>query len=237
MLTAIAPIAKALEGKVNSTNKHSGVLDEHMAPNLKTISGDLFGQLLNTRLKGDSKMMNLLGDKLSFLDPEKFNFDQVTAKLKFNNGVVTVKPIPLEYKDINLTIGGTHSFDKSVNYTIDIDVPTKYLGTNITNALQKLTPKDAAEIKSVPVKANVSGNFTNPTVTTNIKDASANLLKTIVEKQKQSLIDKGKNKLNNLLNGNKKDSTKTTNNNVKSVIKNIFGNKKDTNKKKKDPVN
>jgi len=238
MLTAIAPIAKALEGKVNSTIKLSGVLDEHMAPNLKNISGDLFGQLLNTRFQGDSKMMNLLGDKLSFLDPEKFNFDQVTAKLKFNNGVVTVKPIPLKYKDINLTIAGTHSFDKSVNYSIDIDVPAKYLGTNITNALQKLTPKDAAEIKSVPVKATVSGSFTNPSVTTNIKDATANLLKTIVEKQKQSLIDKGKDKLNDLLNSNTKDSTKTTNNNnVKNVIKNIFGRKKDTTQKKKDSVN
>lgn len=240
MLTSIAPIAKALEGKVNSTINLTGVLDENLSPKLNTITGDLLGQLLNTRFKGNSKMLSVLGERLSFLDPQKFNFDQITAKLNFNNGVVTVKPIPISYKDINLTIAGTHSFDKSVNYNINIDVPVKYLGNTVTSALQKLTPKDAAEIQSIPVTATVYGTFTNPNVTTNLQQATTNLLQTIVEKQKQSLLNTGKDKLNDLLNGNTKgDSTKNNNNtknNIKNIIKVIFGKKKDS-LKKKDSIN
>lgn len=243
MLTSIAPIAKAVDGKINSTINLSGVLNDNMTPDLKTLTGDFFGQLLNTKLKTDNaKLLTSLGEKISFLDPQKLNLDDITGRLKFNNGVVSVKPIPIKYKDINLTLAGTHSFDKSVNYTLDIDVPVKYLGSTVTEALQQLNPKDASEIKSIPVKALITGSFTSPTVTTNIKDATSNLVKTLVEKQKQSILNSGKDKIKGLLGlEKKKDSTKKDSvqkpkdvikDKAKDALKNLFGKrKKDTTKK------
>ena len=155
--------------------------------------------------------------------------------LSFENGQVTVKPIPIKYKDIGIEIGGKHSFDKTMSYDVVFDVPVKYLGSEVTNAIAKLTPKDAAGVKSIPVKANLTGSFTSPNISTNIKDATSNLIKNLVEKQKQNLIDKGKNKLTDLLglNKNKNDSTKTkddTKDKIKNVLGNLFG------KKKKDTV-
>ena len=81
-----------------------------------------------------------------------------------------------------MTIGGKHGFDKSIDYNINFEVPVSYLGTDITKAIAKLTPKDANEIKTIPVKAIVNGSFKSPKITTNINEATKNLMNTIIEK-------------------------------------------------------
>ncbi|MFK8060106.1 MAG: AsmA-like C-terminal region-containing protein [Polaribacter sp.] len=237
MLKAIAPIAKTIQGKINSKINVSGNLDKNMSPDLKTISGDLFGKLLDPKLKAsNSKVLSLLSDKVSFLDIDKLNLDGINAFLSFKDGQVNIKPIPLKYKDVGIEIAGNHNFDNSINYDIVFDVPVKYLGTEVTNIISKLTPKDAADFKSIPVKANLTGSFGSPNLSTNLKDATSNLVKDLVEKQKNSLIDKGKNKLLDLI-GGKKDSTKKedTKDKIKNVLGGLFGKKskkKDTLKKK-----
>jgi hypothetical protein len=229
MLKSIAPIAKTIEGKINSTVNVSGNLNDDLTPDLKTISGKLLGQLLNTKLKAsNSKTLSLLGDKVSFLDVNKLNLDKVTGFFSFKNGVVSVKPIPLEYEDIAIEIGGTHSFDKTMSYNIKFDVPVKYLGTDVANLISKLSPKDANKIKTVPVKANLTGSFLNPNFSTNMQEATSNLIKELVEKQKQNLLSSGKEKLLNILGGNtKKDTTKTTKEDkVKNLLNGLFKKKK-----------
>ena len=232
MLKSIAPIANTIEGKINSTVNVSGGLNEDLTPDLKTISGTLLGQLLKTKLKpSNSKALSLLGDKVSFLDVNKIDLDKVTGFFSFDDGVVTVKPIPLQYEDIGIKVGGTHGFDNAMKYDLVFDVPVKYLGADVTNLIATLSPKDAENVKTIPVKANLTGSFSSPSFSTNMKDATANLIKDLVERQKQNLLDKGKNKLTNLLGGNtKKDSTKTNKaDEVKSLLNGLFKKKKKNN--------
>ena len=236
MLSAIAPIAKTIEGKINSTIQVSGDLEDDMTPNLKSISGDLLGQLLNTKVKpNNSKALSLLGSKVDFLDVSKLNLNEVSALFSFNNGAVSVKPFNMNYKDIGIQIGGKHGFDNSMNYDITFDVPVKYLGSAVTTALAKLTPKDAAAIKSIPINASLKGSFSTPNFSSNIKNATTDLMKNILEKQKQSLLNKGKDELKDFLfGGTKKGSTKTKNkteDKIKNVLGGLFGKKKDTIKK------
>ena len=209
MLASIAPIANTIQGNLNSSLNVSGLLTDDMTPNLNTITGKLFGELLNTKLNADnSKTLSLLSSKLNFLDANKLNLNNLKGYFSFENGIVTIKPIPISYKDINMTIGGKHGFDKSIDYNINFEVPVSYLGTDITKAIAKLTPKDAKEIKTIPIKAIVNGSFTSPKITTNINEATKNLMNTIIEKQKQSLKDKGKDKIKDLLGLKKQDSLK-----------------------------
>ena len=231
MLKAIAPIAKTIEGKINSTITISGNLNDDMTPNLNTITGDLLGQLLNTKINtSNSKLLTTLSSNVSFLDVDKVNLDKITGNFSFKDGRVTVKPIPLKYKDIGIEIGGTHGFDQSMKYDLVFDVPVKYLGTDVTNLITKLSPEDAATIKSIPVKANLTGTFSSPSFTSNIKGATTALVNDLIEKQKQSLINKGKDALTNLIDKNTKktDSTSTeesTKDKVKNTLNNLFGKK------------
>ncbi|WP_189663029.1 AsmA-like C-terminal region-containing protein [Polaribacter sp. IC073] len=236
MLKSIAPIAKVIEGKINSSVKVSGDLDGNMTPNLKSITGELFGKLLNPKLNGsNSKMLTLLEKNVDFISLDKLNLDGINALLTFNNGEVSVKPINLNYKDVGIVIDGKHGFDNTMNYNVTFDVPVKYLGNTVTTALAKLTPKDAEEVKSIPVKAILTGSFSSPNFSSNIKNATADLMKNIIEKQKQSLINQGKDKINDLISGGtKKDSIKPTDktkDKIKDVLGGLFGKKKDTLKK------
>ena len=52
IMKKIAPIAGVINGKLNSKIKLSGNLkDKEMTPDLKSITGDLKGQLLSTTVK------------------------------------------------------------------------------------------------------------------------------------------------------------------------------------------
>lgn len=238
MLESIAPIANTIGGKINSKVNVSGVLDENMTPSLKTITGNLFGKLINPKLTAEnSKLLQVLSNNVSFLDAERLDLDGINAYFSFDNGVVNIKPIPLKYKDVGIEISGNHTFENSIDYNVNFDVPVKYLGSDVTSIITKLNPKDAAEIKSIPVKATITGNFTSPNFSTNLKTATSNLVKELVEKQKQSLLNQGKDKLKDLLNNNsdKTDSTKTTDKDdtkdkIKNTLKNLFNRKKDTTK-------
>ncbi|HBK84104.1 MAG TPA: AsmA family protein, partial [Flavobacterium sp.] len=119
MLKKIAPIAGVINGKLNSTIKFSGNLKNDMTPDLKTLSGDLLGQLLSATVNGEnSKILSSLTSNMNFIKPDKINLNDIKAALRFDNGKVTVKPFNIKYQDINATVGGTHGFDQNINYDL-----------------------------------------------------------------------------------------------------------------------
>lgn len=235
MLQALAPLAKALEGKLNSSIDLSGTLGEDFTPILNTISGDAFAELLTGEFKPkNEQLVSLLENKLSFLDFSKLNLKDLKTKLSFNNGQVNLKPFDIKYKDIKMTIGGSHSFSNTMNYQVVLDVPAKYLGTDVNNLIAKINDPTVNTI-TIPVTANVSGSTTQPQVQTDLTSGVKNLTQQLIEIQKQKLLNTGKDKINdainNIIKGNTttKDSTNTTKNNtVKDVLGGILGNSNTT---------
>jgi hypothetical protein len=235
MLKSIAPIAGAISGKLNSTIKLSGNLTNDMTPDLKTLSGDLLGQLLSATVnENGSTLLTALSSNVKFLDPSKLNLNDIKASLSFKDGKVALKPMNVKYQDINMVVGGTHGFDQSMNYDVKFDVPAKYLGTEVTSLLAKLSPADQQKLQNVPIVANLGGNFSKPTVKTDLKQATTNIASQIVQMQKEKLVGQGTSALTNLLGGSSNsanattttDSTKTTTTpkeSVKNEVKNVLG--------------
>ncbi|MQP25349.1 AsmA family protein [Flavobacterium sp. LMO8] len=212
MLKSIAPIAGVVNGKINSTIKLSGDLQQDMTPNLKTISGDLFGQLLSTTVnEKNSALLTSLSSNVKFIDMSKVNLNDVKAALSFKDGKVNVKPFDIKYQDITVNVGGTHGFDQNMNYNLKFDVPAKYLGKDVTNLIAKLTPADQNKIQNIPVNAALGGNFKQPKITTDMKQATTNLATQLVKMQKDKYINQGTTALGNLLGGTKNNTSGTTN--------------------------
>lgn len=240
MLKKIAPIAGVINGKLNSTINVSGNLDaKEMTPDLATISGDLIGQLLSTTVNEQtSPLLSKLDESVSFIDLKKLNLNDLKAMLTFKDGKVNVKPFDIKYQDIKVNIGGTHSFDQTMNYNVKFDVPAKYLGTEANKLISKLTPAESGKLENIPVNAVIGGNFKNPKITTDMKQAITNLTTQLVKQQKDKLLNQGTSALGNLLGGTKKatDTTKTTapakNEDVKQKASDLLNGL--FNKKKKD---
>lgn len=211
MLKSIAPIAGVVNGKLNSTIKLSGDLQNDMTPNLKTISGDLFGQLLSTTInEKNSAMLTSLSSNLKFIDMSKVNLNDVKAALSFKDGKVNVKPFDIKYQDITVNVGGSHGFDQTMNYNLKFDVPVKYLGKDVTNLIAKLTPADQKQITSIPVNGLMTGNFSQPKFNSDLKQSTTNLTTQLVKMQKEKYVNQGTNALNNMLNGTKGNTSGTT---------------------------
>src|SRR5690606_23544787 len=248
LFKALSPIAQAIEGSINSTVSLSGNLKDDLTPNLGTISGNAIAELITTSvLPQNGKLLSGLQQNLSFIDFEELNMNDVTTKLKFDNGTVKVEPFQLKYKDITIDVSGGHGFDKSLNYYTTFNVPAKYLGSDVSSMLAKLDDSDTQNL-TVPVTATIGGNYSNPNISTNLTTAVTSLTKQLVEKQKDKLVAKGKDevkdRLTDIINRNtksgdsttvKKDSVKATQKEAvkdaaQDLIKNVFG------KKKKDTV-
>ena len=225
-LKSIAPIADIIGGKMNSTFTISGNLLDDLTPNLKTISGDLLGVLFNTKLKaGNSKVLSYIGNEVSFIDVNKLNLEKIKTQITFKDGNVVVKPFKMKYQDIDIEIGGTHGFDQSMNYNLTFDVPAKYLGNEVTSLISRFSKSDQNKISSVPVKANLTGSFSTPKIKTDLKKATSDFVTKLAKEQKDKILDKGKDKLLNLL-GKDKDSSKNKKGNL---LKNLFKKKKKDN--------
>lgn len=213
MLKKIAPIAGIINGKLNSSIKLNGNLDAtEFTPDLKTLTGDLLGQLLSTTVNSNnSTLLTALGSNLKFIDVSKINLNDLKAAITFKDGKVNVKPFDIKYKDIKATIGGTHGFDQSMNYNLKFDVPAKYLGSEANALIAKLSAADAAKLESFPINAVLGGNFTNPKITTDINSAVTKLTTQLVNQQKDRLVKQGTSALTDYINKNKKpgDTTKT----------------------------
>jgi hypothetical protein len=198
---------------------------------LKSISGDLFGQLLSTTVNSsNSTLLTSLDDKLGFVDLKKLNLNDLKATLTFKDGKVNVKPFEIKYQDIKATIGGTHSFDQLMNYNVKLDVPSKYLGTEINNLIGKLTPADAKKFETVPINAILTGNFNKPQISTDVKQATNTLVTNLVKQQKDKLINGVKDGVNNIISNATKPKTDSTKTDVKTqaqdLLNGLFNKKK-----------
>jgi len=211
MLKAIAPIANVVIGKLNSTIKLSGDLTNNLTPDLKSISGNLMGQLLDSKLSpSNSQLLTALSSNVKFIDLEKLNLDALKMALTFKDGKVEIKPFTLKYQDINVEVAGSHGFDQSMAYNLKFDVPAKYLGAEVNNLISKLKSAEATKIEKFPINAILSGSFANPKVSTDMKQATTNLVTQLVEMQKGKLIHQATEALGNLIPGKTKvDTTKT----------------------------
>lgn len=252
MLKGLAPIAKVIQGKLNSTIDVSGLLDENFSPDLSTISGNAIAEILTSNIDvSKSPLLSSLDSKLNFIDFDQLEKD-ITTKLSFENGQVSVKPFTISYKDVPIEVSGSHGFNKSMSYNATLIVPAKYLGSEVNRLIGQINDPRVNKM-TIPVTANISGTFSSPNITTDLTSGISNLTNQLVEIQKQKLIGKGKDKLNELLGGalggnsnttktdsttTKTDSTKTSTTEdkvkegVKDVLGNIFGNKKNKNNNK-----
>ncbi|WP_378181944.1 AsmA-like C-terminal region-containing protein [Aquimarina sp. SS2-1] len=248
LLQGLAPIAKALTGALTTQINLNGNLNKDLTPVLNSLKGNALAEILDAQVStAQTPLLSKLDSQLKFLDLDKLSLKDIKTSLSFDDGKINVKPFDFDIKGIKVTAGGTHSFDMSMNYNVSLDIPAKYLGNDVGGLISQLSDKEVNEMK-VALPIGISGNFSNPTINLNTKQAVTQLTQQIIEKQKEKakdkILDKGTGVLTDLLGGSnkEKDSTKTTTDEpedkLKDAAKDILGGflgkkkKKDTTKTK-----
>ncbi|HLS30005.1 MAG TPA: AsmA-like C-terminal region-containing protein [Flavobacteriaceae bacterium] len=260
LLKSLAPIAQAFVGDLTTEINLNGDLTKDLAPIYSSLTGSGIAEILNATVQEDRlPFVSNLNDRLNFVNFDKLDLKDLSTKFSFEDGGVNFQPFTFNIrKDIKAEIKGRHTFNNELDYRMDLDVPAKYLGRDVSSQLAKLTKTDLENMK-IDLPISVTGQIKNPKINVDIKAATQVLVDEIVEKQKQDLKDKAKDKGREFLEGifgggeteeetqepdslsegekdkpaeNEKTKEEERKEKARNALENIFGKKKEENKDK-----
>jgi len=226
----LMPVAQFLAGKLSSQLTVTGNLNSNMMPELSSLTGKGTLLLLEGVLKKFAPLEKI-ASTLQIEELQSITLKDIKNSIEFANGKVLVKPFTVKVKDIEMQIGGTHSFDQSIDYIVAMKVPRKYLGTqgnNLVNGLVTQANNKGLAVKvsdMIDLNIKMGGNINNPTIKTDLKEVAGDAVADLKQQAQdfaQQKIDSAKQTI--------KDSVTAVKNQVvddlKDELKNkILGNK------------
>ena len=234
------PAAKYVSGKVSSTLGMTGKLGGDMSPVLNTLTGKGDLNLIGCTLS-NFPITDQLADKLHLTQFKTIKLNDVKETFSFENGRVTVQPFKMKIGDIDAEIAGSHGFDQTIKYGVNLAVPRAMMGSEANTLVNNLAGQAAG--KGVPVKlgdkvnltVTIDGTMTNPKIGTNLKsvagdavsavkdeinkkvDSVRNVVKDTVKALKTQAVNQAKDELKKQLLGGGSDTSKNKNNNLQNA--------------------
>jgi len=221
----LMPIGQFLAGKLSSQLSVTGSLNGQMMPELSSLTGKGNLLLLEGALNKFAPLEKI-ANTLQVQELQSITLKDIKNSIEFANGKVLVKPFTVKVKDIEMQIGGTHSFDQSIDYIVAMKLPRKYLGTQGNNLINGLVTQ--ANDKGVNVKMSdlidlnikMGGSLTNPTIKTDLKEVAGDAVADLKQQAQdfaQQKIDSAKQTV--------KDTLTSVKNQVISDVKEDLKNK------------
>ena len=167
---SLAPIARFIDGKFNTSLSMSGILGQDMMPDFKTLSAAGFLETINAVIN-NFKPVAEIGNKLN-VEYLKNNLELGNTRNWFEvkDGRVAVKPFDVKSRDVAMRISGSHGINADMDYQILSKVPRKVMGA-AANAGLSLLSKEAsrygvniAQGEFINVQFNLTGTMANPKV-------------------------------------------------------------------------
>jgi hypothetical protein len=173
----LMPVGQFLSGKLTSNFSLSGKLNGQMLPDLGSLTGK--GNLLLVQgVLSKFQPMEKIASALNVTDLNNFSLKDLKTYFEFADGKVLVKPFTVKVKDIEMQIGGIHSFDQSMDYRIGMKLPRSYLGTagnNLVNGLAAQATKKGVPVhlgEMIDLNIKLGGTIPSPLIKTDLKEAA-----------------------------------------------------------------
>lgn len=220
----LMPIAQFLSGKMSSQMTVNGKLGKDMSPVLSSLSGDGNLLLIQGFLKKFAPM-DQLANQLNVNALKDISIRDIKNYFAFQNGRMTVNPFRIKMNNFNMLVGGSHGFDQSMDYTMQLALPRALLGQQGNGLVNNLVKQ--ANNKGIPVNVGdtvylnvlLGGNIMKPSVKTdlkeaagkaaeNLKDQATAMVKNKIDTVQQTLKDSLKHVKNEAVNAAKDELKK-----------------------------
>ncbi len=192
VVAELAPVAKNATGKINLDMTYNSLLDEQMSPVLNSIAGK--GSFSSQQIGiSNSGIFSKIGKELK---TDKFNnlaLEDVEVDFEIRDGRVYIDPFETKMKTTTFVIGGDQGIDKTMNYTMNINVPRKELGSGANQAINNLYASAASkginlsQSENMNLGVSVGGTFTDPKISLDLKDNVTRTTKEIKEAVKETV--------------------------------------------------
>ena len=152
----LMPVCKFISGKFSSHMTFAGSLDEEMIPILRTLHGEGNILLSDGSLK-DFGPLEKLSQSLDIKELNNISLKDVKTDFTFESSKMVVNSFLVHAGDIDMEIFGTHGFNQSLEYGINLKVPRSQLGGKGIAFVKNVVSEAAG--KGIPVKLNESVNL------------------------------------------------------------------------------
>lgn len=215
----LMPIAQFLSGKLSSQLTVKGKLGKDMSPVLNTLTGDGNLLLIQGFLKKFAPL-DQLANQLNVAALQDISVRDIKNYFAFENGRLTVNPFRVKLSNMNMLIGGSHGFDQSMDYTMQLALPRALLGQKGNSLVNNLVTQ--ANNKGIPVQVSdtvylnvlMGGSMLKPTLKTDLKEVAGNAMNNLKD-QATAMV---KNKVDTVKN-TVKDSLNHVKNEAVSAVK------------------
>ncbi len=223
----IMPVAKFMAGNIDAHMSLNGILHNDMTTDPASLQGEGNVHLLAGSLK-DFSPMDKLSHSLDIAVLKDMPLKDVSADFSFKGGKVLVSQFTAHSNDIEMAIAGTHGFDQSLDYNINLKIPRQQLGKKgtlfvknvVTQAADKGIPVNLNDAVSMNVK--MGGMINAPDVKEDmdaVVDNAAADLKKEVNAFVNAKLDSAKRQLHNPSSASKKKLMVQTSYKSKSATK------------------
>ena len=191
----MAPIAEHCNGRYSSDFTMNGKLDSRMEPVMNSLNG---GGKLQTHAVSISNFKPLVkvADALKMDQFKQVNPSDLNLSFEFLSGRVYIKPFETTLAGFKTKIEGSNGFDQSIDYTMQLNLPTSKLpgaATNVVSGLISEANSKGANLsmdESVNINVMLGGTVDNPVIKTGLKETAGAIVDDIKEKAKEELEKK-----------------------------------------------
>ncbi|WP_276368514.1 AsmA family protein [Chryseolinea sp. H1M3-3] len=161
LVQTYAPIAGLVNGNFSTDFKLNGELLPNMSPNLATVNGGGLIKIAQAALK-ESKILSSITSLTKLEDTNEVTFKDVLMSASLSNGRLSVKPFDVKFGNYKTTVAGSTGLDKSIDYTLKMDVPAGKLGTQFNSFIASKTGAKTDPNGTIPITIGLGGSVTDP---------------------------------------------------------------------------
>lgn len=192
----LAPVMRFIQGEFSSNLKGSGKLNPDMTVDYNSLLGDGKVEIPSARIV-NLPILNEINKVAKIPALQNLEIKNGWTVLKFKDGKVAVDPTTIKFGNgYDINFKGKNGFDQSIDYDMQLNVPSKELGPATSLAqgmLAKVPGINASMPEMVGFVFKVTGSATKPQVKLNKVLAGGSSVKDVAK----SAVDDVKNQATN----------------------------------------
>lgn len=192
LMNTYAPIARKTSGFMSTHLTMNTKLDNQMVPIYQSMTGS--GNLVTSEIKIEGvNSLEQIADVLNLKDLNRLELNDISIDYEFVDGKTLVKPFKLQYDDFVANVAGWTSFDQSIDYVMDLNIPREKFGSAVNNVISDLVHQAASRGTRFSIGDTISldvligGSLADPQITTNLKETGINLLEDVNAQMKEEI--------------------------------------------------
>jgi hypothetical protein len=210
-----APIAGLVNGNFSTDFQLAGELGKDMMPKMEVVNGAGTVKVAQAALT-NSKFVSGLTSLTKLNDTDQVSIKDVLMSAVISNGRFSVKPFDMKLGSYTANVSGSSGLDKSVDYSIKMNIPSNALASQFQSQLNSLAGTNNST-SEIPVTIAVGGTAANPTFKLSMAEQKQQIKEAatkVVEQKSQEAVKqlsegaKPEDVVKNLLKTNKQDSVK-----------------------------